>query len=160
MLSVAPPTLITKINKLRWWMFSKKQCQSETLPPTRDALAHAISRAHFQAIVWFNDTTPNPDIPSPQDYGWKLEEAKWVPVMSTQLPAPQSVIPFVKCNCPKSRCKTARCTDMCGCSSDEDNCENPCNSTHEDKDDEDDEDNEDDDTDEHDNDDENDELFV
>ena len=96
MLSVAPPTLITKIDKLRWWMFSKKQCQSEKLPPTRDALAHAISRAHFQAIVWFNDTTPNPDIPSPQDYGWKLEEAKWVPVLTvTQLPAPQSVIHFV-----------------------------------------------------------------
>lgn len=53
--------------------------------------------------------------------------------MTTQLPAPKSVINLVKCNCSKSRCQTARCTcrfaglfctDMCGCSNMEDNCDN------------------------------------
>jgi len=53
--------------------------------------------------------------------------------MTTQLPAPKAVINLVKCNCSKSRCQTARCTcrkaglfctDMCGCSNMEDDCDN------------------------------------
>ena len=39
-------------------MFTKKQTQLERLPPTRDALHQAIKQAHYQAIIWDNDTVP------------------------------------------------------------------------------------------------------
>ena len=117
--------------------------QSEKLPPTRDALKQAISRAHFQATVLVNDTTQNPHIPSPQNCGWTLDEGKWVPVMTTQLPAPKSVNHLVKWNCSKLRFQTTRCscmkaglncTEMCECSSLEDNCENSYHATYDNKD--------------------------
>ena len=75
----APNTCITKVRELRWFLFRKKQAQSERLPPTESALHEAILRAHFQAMVWNNDRVPNPDLPSPQQYGWRLEEDRWMP---------------------------------------------------------------------------------
>ena len=127
-----PHTQISKVAKLRWWLFTKKQAQSERLPPTQDALNQAILRAHYQTTVW-NDTTVNPLIPSPQTYGWKSEGGEWIPVMTTQLPAPNSVLHLVKCGCTKTRCQRASCTcrkagfmctDMCGCSDTGEACDN------------------------------------
>ena len=43
------------------------------LPPTKAALIQAIKRAHFQRIVWYNDTVAYPNIPSPSEYGWREE---------------------------------------------------------------------------------------
>lgn len=128
-----PHTTIVTVEKLRWWMFSKKQSQSERLPPSQDALHQAILRAHYQAMMWCNDITPNPDIPPPNAYGWTLEVGTWVPIMTTQPPAPKAVLTLVKCNCSKSRCQTNRCTcrkaamnctDMCGCSELDKDCYN------------------------------------
>ena len=98
--------------------------QSERLPPTQDALQQSILRAHHQAIIWNNDTVANPDIPSPENYGWTLEDNRWVPIMTTQLPAPKSIIQLVKCGCAKAKCDTNRCscrraglsyTELCAC---------------------------------------------
>ena len=53
--------------------------------------------------------------------------------MTLLLPAPQAVIELVRCGCAKSRCSTNRrschkaqlsCIDLCGCSDDDDRCEN------------------------------------
>ena len=92
-------TNIAQVGKLRWWMFTKSQAQSEGLPPTRDGLHQAILRAHYQAIIWNNDTVSNPEVPSPEHYGGNLEGDKWVPIMTKQLPAPKSVNQFVRCDC-------------------------------------------------------------
>ena len=128
-----PDTPVKKVEKVRWWLFAKRQAQAERLPPTQDALRPAILRAHYQSMIWNQANTANPDIPSPADYGWKLEEERWVPVMTLQLPAPQSVLQLVKCSCSKSRCQSAKCscqkaglncTDICGCSNAGDICEN------------------------------------
>ena len=35
------------------------------------------------------------------DYGWAMENAEWVPVMTTLSPAPEAVIELVKCGCSK-----------------------------------------------------------
>jgi len=114
-------------------MFTKKQAQSERLPPTRDALHQAILRAHYQVLIWNNDTISNPEIPSPEHYGWKLNEDEWVPVTTTQLPAPNSVIQMVKCGCVKTKCDTDKCTcrkakldctDLCGCCDTGEVCDN------------------------------------
>ena len=57
----------------RWSLFKKKQVQSEILPPTQGALREAILRAQYQTMVWNNDKVPNPNIPSPENYGWKKD---------------------------------------------------------------------------------------
>lgn len=95
--------------ELRWYLFSKKQIESERLPPTMASLNQAILRAHFQAIVWNHDITPNPLFPSPVGYGWKKENGSYQPVMTTLPPAPMSVIELIKCNCVKMKCKGGRC---------------------------------------------------
>ena len=69
-----PNTRCSKVKDLRWLLFRKSQAQSEKLPPTLSALKQAIMRAHYQCIVWNNDVVPNPELPSPANYGWKLEE--------------------------------------------------------------------------------------
>ena len=52
-------------------MFKKKQEQSERLPLTPDVLHQVTLRAHYQLMVWNSDTVANPDLPSPDGYGWK-----------------------------------------------------------------------------------------
>lgn len=127
-----PKTDITTVKQLRWSVFKKKQAESERLPPTQAALDQAILRAHFQMMVWNKDNVPNPVLPSPNNYGWVMENDEWVPVMTTLEPAPKAIIQLVKCACAKSRCSSNRCqcrkaglfcTDMCECSEDSD-CEN------------------------------------
>ena len=71
----APSTKAKDLYELRWQLFSKRQADGENLPPTQESLKQVIYRAHFQALIWQNDIVPNPDIPSPENYGWKLE--KW-----------------------------------------------------------------------------------
>ena len=86
-----------------WWVFKKKQAESERLPPSPDALRQAILHAHQKAIIWNHDTVPQPVIPPPDNYGWKQEDDGWTPVMTTQLPSPESDLHLVKCGC-KEQC--------------------------------------------------------
>lgn len=69
-----PKTRLSKVKDLRWLLFRKKQAESERLPPTLAALEEAILRAHYQTMVWNNDKIPNPELPSPECYGWKMEK--------------------------------------------------------------------------------------
>mgnify|MGYP000084937868 FL=1 len=98
-----PNTSIYKVNELRWSLFKKKQAQSERLQPTHGALREAILRAHYLTMVWNNDEVPNPNIPSPENYGWKKDKDEWLPVMATTPPAPDAIIGMVKCGCVKQR---------------------------------------------------------
>ena len=84
-------------------------------------------------MVWNNDCVPNPVLPSPQGYGWTLENDEWNPIRTTLSPAPEAIIQLVKCRCAKERCSTNRCqcrkagllcTDLCSCLDDDDECEN------------------------------------
>ena len=87
-----PQTQIVLLKKLRWWLFKKKQAESERLPPCPDALRQAYLRAHHLTIIWNLDTVPQPVIPPPDNYEWKQEDGGWTPVMTTQLSAPESVL--------------------------------------------------------------------
>lgn len=131
-----PSTIIDNVKELRWLLFRKKQAQSERLPPTQEAHRQGIMRANYQALVWNLDTSPEPELPSPADFGWKLQGDQWVPVMTSLPPGPEAVIELVKCGCAKSRCATNRCncrkaqlncTDLCGCSDSGEPCENKQN---------------------------------
>ena len=128
-----PNTAISDVEPLRWWLFKTKQAQSEKLPPTKDDLRQAILMSHFQMVVWNNNRVPNLIIPSPGNYGWKIEGDHWVPVMTTKLPAPDAVIHLVKCGCMKIDCATGRCscrvaglscTKLCSCSDSDQDCVN------------------------------------
>ena len=82
-----PRTTITTVKELRWFLFKKKQAQSDRLPPTKGALHQAILRAHYQLMVWNSDRITNPALPSPQQYGWQMDQDEWVPVMTNLPPA-------------------------------------------------------------------------
>ena len=147
------------VAELRWLLFKKNQATSEKLPATRDALHQGTLRAHYQSMTWVNDVVPNPDAPSPREYGWTWEGDRWCEVMCTKPPAPDAVLNLVKCNCVKSKCavtnntrctcRMARlnCTKICGCIVEDEECGNFNESTeehgeHSDTEDEDDEDGE------------------
>ena len=55
-------------------MTVKEQAQSGRLPPTQAALQQAILRPHYQLIVWNSDRITNPELPSPQHYGWRMDQ--------------------------------------------------------------------------------------
>ncbi|KAL9976959.1 hypothetical protein ACROYT_G014308 [Oculina patagonica] len=126
---------ITTLANLRAEMvaFPEEAGQSENLPPTQEALWQAIKRGNYQALVWNLDVVPEPQLPSPETFGWKLEDDKWVPVMTSLPPAPEAIIQLVKCGCVKSRCSLNRCncrkaelkcTDLCSCADSGDPCDN------------------------------------
>ena len=95
------------IPALRWWLFKKKQAQSEGLPPTRAALHPAIRRAHYLCMIWECDLIPHPDLPVPQGYGWKEESGYFHSIMCTMPPAPNAIIHLIKCGCKVSKCSYA-----------------------------------------------------
>ncbi len=108
-------------------------------PPTQLALQEAIKRAHFQAMVWKHDEIANPELQSPQSYGWQLHENELYPVMTSMAPAPD-VIHLIKCGCTLTRCSTNHCqckkaglsrTHMCKCSDLDDRCKNVIDSDKE-----------------------------
>ena len=74
------------------------------MPPTRAALLPAITRAHYQAKIWYNDIVANPEIPTPQDFGWNLIDGVFNEVMNTLPPAPEAITELIICGCKVTRC--------------------------------------------------------
>ena len=62
-------TTVVDVGDLRWKLFTNKQLEAQKLPPTRAALHEAIARAHFQAMVWYQDNTPHPQLLQQQGMG-------------------------------------------------------------------------------------------
>ena len=52
-------------------------------------------RVHYQIMVW---TDMENDM-NPVDWGWKLEDNHFVPVMTNKTAAPESLLHMVHCNC-------------------------------------------------------------
>ena len=65
------PTDINNLSKLRWHMFSKKQLESDKLPPTFSALKYMIHRSHYITYIWKSAISTNPILPDPENFGWK-----------------------------------------------------------------------------------------
>ena len=116
------------VKELRWWLFRKKQTQSDSKATTNQAaLSQAILRAHYQLLVWNNDEVANPTLSRPETFGWTADKNGWVP------PAKNAITYLVKRKCTKERCSTKRCrckkaglncTDLCSCSDIGKLCEN------------------------------------
>ena len=88
-----------------------------------------MKRANYQSFVWKKALEVNPDICSPVGYGWVLKDGVLEVVWVEQLPAPESVLEMVTCNCRRLNCNencrcrvlSLECTDVCKCHG---NCEN------------------------------------
>ena len=66
-------TDIVGLPELRWWMFRRKQAELLKLPPLRATFLESVKRVQYQCIVWKYTPDPYPDIPMPDNYGWKRD---------------------------------------------------------------------------------------
>ena len=100
-----------------------------SLPPTSEAFAENVKRAHLQACVWKRATESDPPDMNPVDFGWKKNEdtKSLIPIMlpkDVEL-APPEVLQLIKCSCAsetpcgtlRCRCNSSRlsCTIFCAC---------------------------------------------
>ena len=119
------------VKEPRLSLFKKKQAQSDKLPPTQAALQPAILRARYQLMVWNRDRITNPELPSPQNYGWRMAQEEWGPDITKLPSAPEAILQLVQCRCTEERCSTnlcqcrkagLNCTDLCNCSDNGETC--------------------------------------
>ena len=80
----------TEVNEARKQLFTRKTRAVENMPPTKAALEQHMKRAAFQAHVWCKSLEPDPQLPSPSDWGWVKEESGWQPLWTTLPEASQS----------------------------------------------------------------------
>jgi hypothetical protein len=100
------------------------------LPPTASSTKFHSLRVYYQIMVWLG-LDNNLDA---TDWGWKIEDHQFVPVMTAKNAAPDNLLQIVHCNC-TTACTTQRCTcrryglpctSVCGRCQLE-SCENPNN---------------------------------
>ena len=65
-----PLSKITNIDQMRVFLFNKGK-NTDSLPPTSEALKLHISQAHYQTTVWLNATVPSPKRMNPETCGWE-----------------------------------------------------------------------------------------
>ncbi|KAG1670130.1 Sodium-dependent multivitamin transporter [Nymphon striatum] len=121
---------------LRHSVFKKKVVSASSfvaparLPPTASATKFHSLRAYYQIMTWLG-LESNLDA---TDWGWKIEDNQFAPVMTAKNPAPDNLLKIVHCNCTiactTQRCTCRRyglpCTSACGQCQLE-SCENPKN---------------------------------
>ena len=109
------------VNKARREIFSQKSHSLENLPPTQDALLQHVLRVAYQSGFWTYSVVSDFEIPSPDEWGWKLEDWQWQPIWTTLTPAAIACTELINCNSKKSctRCGCSKaslpCTDLCIC---------------------------------------------
>ena len=110
--------------ELRQELFCQKEKTMERLPPTQYSLLQHTKRAAYQAGIWCTSEQTEQNTPSPEGWGWKLDENTWVPVWSTMPIAAEACSELVKCGCKSesgcgSRCSCRKagwnCTKLCSC---------------------------------------------
>ena len=90
------------MNEARQELFSKKSRAIENIPPTQAALLQHTKRAAYQAgHVWGTALIAKPQIPSPQEWGWRREGNEWKPVWTVLPQAQESCCELIHCGCKK-----------------------------------------------------------
>jgi hypothetical protein len=112
-----------EVNEARKQLFTQKSRTLENIPPTQAALRQHIRRAIYQANIWNHAIVPDPELPSPSDWGWVKEAAGWHPLWTTLPKASQSCYEMIHCGCNKGctgrwKCNKAplKRTALCSCS--------------------------------------------
>ena len=119
-----PPGILT-LAELRWSVFSKKQADSEKLPPTLATLGEKVNQAHYISLPWKTSHVSNLSLLDPIGYRWycNTNERIFEPVMTKLAPSPGSKFQLIICNyktkCVTSWCKCRKnrlnCNEMCDC---------------------------------------------
>lgn len=113
------------MSELRYVVWAKKMANArvtsapklKNLPPTQEAFAQHVYRAHLQTMIWKSALcSAPPPAADPTIYGWtKKEDGQLTPVTLPNhvCPAPANVLQMIKCGCSSSTpCSTARCSCM------------------------------------------------
>lgn len=119
-------TPICDINEARKYFFTKKQRPLQSLPPTRESLVQHVRRAVLQGVfLWGQSLISSPNIPDPEQWGWKLNEGVYQPLWSTSPEALVACQELLSCKCKitcSQKCSCARaelkCTILCLCDGD------------------------------------------
>ena len=73
------PSTVTNLPELRWYMFSERQTESTSSPPTTETLRQKVRPSQKSHI-------PQQDLPDPEDYSWKWSSSlSWYKVVTTLL---------------------------------------------------------------------------
>lgn len=115
----------SSVNEARKVLFAQSSRTIKNIPPTQAALRQHVKRAAYQAgYVWGQCLLAEQVLPSPAEWGWKLDTDgdRWVPVWSTLPEVSKSCAELIHCGCRKSctgpcRCFKANlpCTGLCVC---------------------------------------------
>ena len=99
------------VNEARYLkFFSSKSGSTEPqkLPPTRDALLLHCKRVSYVTAIIKRSLENNPDIPSPDGYGWTKNGESLFIKWSLLPPAPPQILEQITCGCGKG-CKSRLC---------------------------------------------------
>ena len=113
------------MSKLRYRMWLTKMAKKKvtatpklkSLPPTSEAFAENVKRAHLQTCIWKKALYQDPPDLDPTDFGWFKDEASKslspVTMPKDVAPALRGVLEMIRCGCVTDPvCSTTRC----GCS--------------------------------------------
>ncbi len=101
---------------LRYKLFSKKIVTAksfvnpERLLPTESSIKYHCQecncvRVYLQIMVWIGKEGDMNTV----DWGWKLVDNRFLPVMTSKTAAPESLLQTIHCNC-TTACRTQRCS--------------------------------------------------
>ena len=90
---------------------STRRPQPERLPPTENAARYHIYRVHLQVLQWKLLSTA---CENPVDWGWTLQDNKYIPVLTDVAAAPDDLLNVVRCKC-KAESRTPCGTSQCSC---------------------------------------------
>ena len=91
-----------RINNARYKKFSQGKTQNpQQLSPTHDQLQQHGKRCNYQSYVWNQALLADPDIPPPCGHGWLLRDDLLKIQWTKNMPAPESVLEIMLCECQK-----------------------------------------------------------
>ena len=115
----------TTVDSARKHMFTLKARPIDAIPPTRAALLQHARRATYQGgRVWGQAQVRDPDLPSPESWGWSKNPTRgWEPMWTLLPEAAVSCSELLRCGCKKGcrgLCKyyvkaNLKCTSLCHC---------------------------------------------
>ena len=81
-------------------MFTKRQLESEKLPPTESAIGKKVIRSQYVANIWIQAKKSPMDYLNPIEYGWKRTDAGFLTAELADLPpAPNAIVEMRLCHC-------------------------------------------------------------
>eukprot|EP00733_Pompholyxophrys_punicea_P000081 Pompholyxophrys_punicea_v1_NODE_10_length_6905_cov_7.951686.p3 type:complete len:264 gc:universal NODE_10_length_6905_cov_7.951686:3470-2679(-) len=98
-------SLSESVNETRQHLFCRENRDMERIPPTEEALYQHALRATYQASVWAKSSQSYQSLPSPEGWGWVLQDNRWQPFWSKNSEVSKSSPVLIKCGCKVPGCQ-------------------------------------------------------